>query len=128
MRNHNKGFIALMTVLLVLVIVLTVGLNLSSLSIGEAKMGLQNNQSSQAYYLANLCAEQALMRLKENSSYHGDESIAIENGSCTILPIEDRWVIKVSGSFFNQVKKMKIVVSKLHPKLIINSWQEVADF
>jgi hypothetical protein len=124
----NNGFIALVTVLIIFAIVLLVGLSISLLSINEAQMGLKKSQSSQAYYLANLCAEDALMKLKEDINYSGNETIEIEGGSCQILPIEGKWTIKTISNFQNQVKKIKIIISQVNPKMIISSWQEVADF
>jgi nitrate/TMAO reductase-like tetraheme cytochrome c subunit len=126
--QSNKGFIALITVLIIFAIVLLVGLSISLLSINEAQMGLKKSQSSQAYFLANLCAENALMKLKENINYSGNETIEIEGGSCQILPIEGKWIIKTISNFQNQVKKIKIIVSQVNPQMLISSWQEVADF
>ncbi len=123
-----KGFIALTTVLIILVIALLVGIGLGLRSISEMKMGLQKSQSSESYYLANLCAEQALMKLKEDSNYTGNETISTENGICEILPIEGSWTIKVSATSSNQIKKMKIIVSQINPQMIIVSWEEVPDF
>ena len=123
----NSGFIALTTVLLILAVVLMIGLSLSLLGISEAQMGLQKNQSSRAYYLANLCAEETLMELKENSGYTADETKDIEDGSCMIL-VEGNWIVKVSANFQNQIRKMKIVISQLQPEMIVDSWEEVADF
>ncbi len=124
-----KGFVALITVLILLGIILMIGLSISFLSIGEVSMSLQKSQSSQVYYLANLCAEEALMKLKENSGYTG-ETINIENGSCTSLVslAGSIWTIEVSANFQNQIKKMQIIISQINPEMIIDSWQEVADF
>jgi hypothetical protein len=130
-KNHyqnQKGFIALMTFLIILSISLFVGISLTFRTIGENKISLQKNQSSQAYYLANLCAEQSLMRLKENISYNGNELINLTDGACQILPIEGSWTVKVLASSSGQVKKMKIIVSQVNPKMIISSWGEVAEF
>lgn len=124
----QKGFIALTTVLIISAIVLMVGIGLSLRSINEAEMSLQGNLSLQAHYLANLCAEQALMRLKEDSNYTGDETINMENGSCQILPIEGNWIVKVSATSFDQVNKIKILIDQINPEMIIDSWSEVADF
>ncbi|HDZ54821.1 MAG TPA: hypothetical protein ENI19_03095 [Candidatus Nealsonbacteria bacterium] len=123
-----KGFIALMAVLIILGIVLMIGLSISFLSIGEVSMSLQKSQSSQAHYLASLCAEDALMKLKEDLNYPGGETINIENGSCQILSIEGNWTIKVSASFQNQTRKIAIMINQISPEIIIDSWQEVADF
>jgi len=127
-KKKQKGFIVLVTVLLILAVVLMVSLTLISLSINEAGMSLQKNQSSQAYYLANLCAEEALMTLKEGGTYTEKITLNMENGSCTILPIEGSWIIKVLASSYNQVKKMKIAISQINPEMIIDSWEEVSEF
>ena len=126
--KNQKGLIALITVLIVLAVTLVIGIGLGLRSVTEMKIGLQRSQSSQAYYLANLCSEHALMKLKEDSNYTGNEATSTENGSCAILPIEGTWIIKVSATSSDQVKKMKIVVNQINPKMIIDSWQEVADF
>lgn len=123
-----RGFIALITILIILGVALLIGLGISQLSLNEAQMGLQKSQSSQAYYLTNLCAEDALMTIKEGGTYTVPTTINQGNGSCTILPIEDNWIIKISGNFQNQIRKIKIVVSQINPKMIIQSWQELADF
>jgi hypothetical protein len=124
----NNGFIALVTVLIIFAIALLIGLSVSLLSISEAQMGLKKSQSSQSTYLANLCAEDALMKLKEDINYSGNETIEIGGGSCQILPIEGNWTIKTIANFENQVKKIKIIVSQVNPQMLISSWQEVADF
>lgn len=128
LKSNNKGFIALITVLIILGVALFIGLGISQLSISEAQMGLQKSQSSQAFYLANLCAEHALMELKEDIGYAGETIPNIENGSCQILPIEGNWTVKISANFSNQIKKLKIVVSQINPEMVIDSWQEVAEF
>jgi hypothetical protein len=126
--KNNSGFIALVTILIIFAIALLIGVNLNLLAISEAKMGLKQIQSSQAYYLANLCAEEALMKLKENINYSGNETITIENGECQILPIEGNWTIKVLSQFRNQIKKVKIVVEQVNPEIEISSWEQVPDF
>lgn len=126
--ERQKGLIALITVLVILVITLVVGISLSLRGIAGMKMSLQEVQSSGSYYLVNLCAEQALMKLKENRHYSGGETVNIQEGQCTILPIEGRWKIKLSATSSNQVKKMVIIVEEINPRMIINSWEEVADF
>jgi len=126
--KKQKGFIAITTVLIISALVLMIGIGISLESIGETKMGLQRSLSSQSYYLTNLCVEQTLMKLKENSSYSGDETINVENGNCTILPIEGNWTIKVSASSSGQIKKMKLIVSQIDPEIIVDSWEEVAEF
>ena len=125
--NHN-GFIALITLLVILSIVLITGLSISFLSVEEANMSLQKSRSSQTYYLANLCAEDALMQLKEtNGAYTGETKPDIESGSCEISVVGN-WAVKVKADFQNQTRKIRVIASQINPKMIISSWQEVADF
>jgi hypothetical protein len=124
----NKGLVALVAILIIFVVVLLAGLSSSLLNIGETKLGVKKNDSSQAYFLASLCAEEALIKLKEDINYSGGEVINIEEGACQILPIEGNWIIKTSSNFQDQTKKIKVVVSQVNPQMVIDSWQTVADF
>jgi len=128
LNKKDQGFIALLTILIVLGVVLLIGLSISQLSINEAQMALQKSQSSQAYYLASLCSERALMALKEDINYAG-ENVNIENGNCTISASGDlpAKIVGVKATFQNQIKKIKIVISQINPKMIIQSWQEMAE-
>jgi len=123
----TQGFVALVIVLIISAIALLIGLSISLLSVGEIKMSLQKSQSSQSYYLANLCAEEALMKLKDDIDYPGEILNNIENGSC-IISVEGNWIVKVSANFSNQTKKIKIIISQISPQMIISSWQEAANF
>ena len=125
---NQRGVIALITVLIVAAAALLIGISINLLSISEAKMALQKSHSLKSYYLSYLCAEEALMRLKENSNYQGGETINTEEGSCTILPVEGNWRVKAWAISFGQTKKMEIILSQINPALIIDSWQEVGDF
>jgi len=125
---NQQGIVALITVLIVVAVALLIGISINLLAVTEAKMALQKNHSSKSYYLSHLCAEETLMRLKENSNYQGDETINIKEGSCTILPIEDNWVIRVWATSLGQTKKLEIKSSQINPVLIVDSWQEVGKF
>ncbi|TSC75291.1 MAG: hypothetical protein G01um101430_498 [Parcubacteria group bacterium Gr01-1014_30] len=125
---QNRGFIALITILMVSAVALLIGSGLSFLSIGEAKMSLQKNKSSQAHYLVTACVEEALMRLKNNINYPGNEIISLAEGSCQVLPIVGNWTLRVSADYANQVKKVRVIINQVNPSMEISSWQEVADF
>lgn len=129
--KSQKGFIALVTVLIILGIVLMIGLSISFLGVGEAGMSLQKSQSSQSYYLANLCVEEVLMKLKDNLNSPTEGTLAVDDGSCNYRLIgsgnQDREV-EATGTFYNHIRKMKIKVNKVNPEIIIDSWSEVAEF
>jgi len=125
---EKQGFIALVAILIILAVALLVGVSVILLAVSESAMSLQKTQSSQAYYLAILCSEDALMKLKEDTNYSGNETVSVTKGSCQILPVEGNWTIKILADYSNQVRKIKIAVSQINPAMVIDSWQEVADF
>lgn len=109
---------------------MAISVNLSGIS--EAGMGLQKSQSSEVFYLANLCAEDALIKLKKDLGYAGGETLTFDQGSCIILPIEgignlDR-VVKTEGNIYNQIRRIEIRINKVNPRMEIGSWREVVDF
>lgn len=129
-----RGFIALISILIISAVLLLIALTSSHFGIFQSKMVLQKNQSSESYYLATACAEEALMKLKEDLGYRGDETLNINGNSCEILRIEgsgnkDR-VIKASSSTHNFTEKIKIEINRVNPEMEmeIKSWREVANF
>lgn len=131
-QKNQKGYIALILVLIISGVTLLVAISANLLGISESDMGLQKSQSSQSFYLATLCAEDALMKLKDNLGYPGNETLSIDNGTCDILSVEgsgnQNRIIKTTGTYFNQTRKIKITINKVNPKTSIGSWQEVVDF
>ena len=131
-HNHQKGYIALILILIVLGLTLTIAISANLSGISEADMGLQKSQSSRSFYLANLCAEDALMKLKKNSEYKGGEVLTFDQGSCFILPIEGSGnfnrVVKTEGNIYNQIRRIEIQINKINPRMEIGSWREIADF
>lgn len=130
--EDKKGYISLMAVIIIFALTLLIASAANLFSIGESGMGLQESQSWHAYYLANACAEDALIKLKNDLDYSGNETLNFDNGNCIIEPLEgtgdrDR-IIKVSGIAFGQFRKIKIEIDKMSPRITIKSWLEVADF
>ena len=123
-----RGYVALISVLIMSAILTLIALSASYFGIGRSTMVLQKNQTSESYYLAMACAEEALIKLgKDQKHYQGNETLNINGASCSILPIEKEGkvhIIKVSSNVHNQTKKIKIEVKKDKMK----SWQEVAEF
>ena len=131
-EKKQKGYIALISIMIIVTVALIVALDVNLFGVSESDMGLKQNQSTRAFYLAMLCAEDALMKLKNNLAYQGNETISIEEGECSILPVEgsgnfDR-IIKTTGTVHSYTRKIKIEVSQVNPKMVIKSWQEVSDF
>jgi len=132
MKKSQRGYIALVTVLIVSVLAIFIASSANLFSISEAKMSLQEEQSWQAFYFALACAEEALMGLKDDLGYLGDKTLTFNGGSCYILQPEgsgnENRTVKTTGNAANQTRKIKIEIATINPEMDIVSWQEVAGF
>ena len=124
-----NGYIALISVLIISALAILVASSANLISISESKMGLQENQSWESFYLAKACAEDALMKLKDDLNYTGNETLPFDTENCTISPIEgtgnENRVIKVTAMVFKQTRKIKIEINRVNPETEIKFWSEV---
>jgi len=130
--SNQKGFIALISVLIIAALVLAISIGVSLRSVEETNMSLGEQESHRALALADLCAEQALMKLLSVLDYSGNESIIIDGESCDILTIggsgnSDR-TVQTRSTVSGYTKKVEVEVSRISPTMEIVSWEEVADF
>lgn len=132
---HNsiqKGFIALISVLIIGALVLVISVGLSLRSVTETQISLGEQESHRALALANLCMEAALMKLESVLHYSGNEIIIVNGQSCDIMGVEGSGnlnrTVKTKSTVSGYTKKVKVVVSKVSPVMQITSWEEVGDF
>lgn len=128
----GRGFIALISILIISAVILLIALGVSQFGISQSKIALQRNQTSESYYLAQSCAEEALMKLKEDLGYRGNEILNIEGNSCAILSVggsgNRNRLVKTTSNAYNQIRKIKIEIDRINPLMEIKYWQEVANF
>ncbi|MBI5306180.1 hypothetical protein HZB04_01140 [Candidatus Wolfebacteria bacterium] len=130
--EKNNGFVALISILIVNALILVIAISLSLRSIGSSRMSFAEREASRALSLANLCAEQALIKLESVLNYSGNEIITIGADSCNIFPIGGSGnysrTITTQSVVTNYTRKIKVVVSQVSPIMQITSWDQVADF
>lgn len=128
--KNEKGYIALLATLFLVAIGGVVAGSLILLGLGFSKSSFALEQSNQAKALANACAEEALLKLKQNISYTGNETIALAQGSCQIQDMKGAGpnrIIKTTGTIGTIIRKVEVKV-KISPSFTLTSWLEVADF
>lgn len=127
----KKGYITLLMVIIVGAIGVTTGVSLLLLGVGSSQMSLTIDKSNQAKALANACAESALNQIRSSPAFSGSASLTFGQGNCsytvTNLGGENR-LINASGTVDEVVRKIKINLNKITPKINLTSWQEVSDF
>lgn len=130
--TRERGLIALITVLIISSVVLLTALSTNLLGISEAQMGLKKQKTSQAFYLATACAEDALLRLQNNFTYTLTipETVVLNGGSCDIISVTGtiQKEVRTEATVDNKTRRIKILVSSPAGHLVIDFWQEVADF
>lgn len=132
LQRQECGYITLLTVLIVSAVGAAVSVSLLLISIGSSKSELTYDESSRARALANACAENALERLRKQSSYTGNETLGFSQGSCEILPIggsgNTNRTVEVVGTVGDIQRKVKVEILQIDPKMEISTWREVMDF
>lgn len=130
-KSDGAGFAIVYIVIMIGMIALSAVLYFSWLSIFSINNSIEIRKSGQARYLADACAEIALQKIWDNSSFSGSGSFSGYGGSCTYvisnLGGENRQ-INSTGTVGTIIRKVKISVDKVNTNVNVASWREVADF
>lgn len=130
-KSKPSGYIALISVLIISTIGLVLGVSFAQEAMETDKTITHSYKGSQALMNATNCAERALMELRDDSAYDGDQAFTLDKGDCYIRPLssqDSQKIIEVKGTVDNFVSKIRIKVATTTPKIEIISWQEVKDF
>lgn len=127
----KKGFIALISVLIVGAIGTAIAVSLLLLGIGTSRTSFALLQSTEARALADACSEEALQKIRDFLPYSGSGSLTTSQGSCTYTVTKgsgQNRTVTSTGTVGTIVRKVKITLTQINPQIITSSWQEVADF
>jgi len=128
---HQDGYITLLSVLVVGAVGLAITISLVLLGLGTSNSSLTLQKSAQARSLANTCAENALQQVRNDVAFSGSGNLSLGQGSCTFIVTDtggQSRLIVSSGQVGSVVRKLKLTINQINPKINILSWQELADF
>ena len=123
-----KGYITLLSVLVVGAVGLAVTTSLILLGLGSSRSSLNYQQLHQAKNLASSCAEEGLQKIRESSSFTGSGNLSIGQGSCTYNVTNtggNGRTVDATGTVGTVVRKTSVSISAISPSIIISSWQEI---
>jgi hypothetical protein len=130
--KQEGGYMAIISALIVSALMVIIASSANIKSIYESDMALKASKGWESFYLAMACAEEALIKLKENVDYLGGEVLTLDNGECTIVDVagagNNRRTVKASASLNDQVRRIEVNIDEVNPTLVIDSWQEVSSF
>lgn len=129
-RVSDKGFVTLMSVLIASALGTAIAVSVILLGLGSSRSSFAVEQSHQAKALADACAEEALQQIRLSSSFAGNGNLTFGRGGCTYTVVNtgaQNRTITASGTVSTTVRRVAITINKITPKIIIVSWQEVAN-
>ena len=121
----NKGYIALTTVLVVGVVLLTIGLSVSLVAISEGQLALSGRRNESTLDLAEACVEDALLRL--NSTNALNTTITLPQGTCSLVvnsQVGSTWTFTVTGTAETLAKKIQVTAVRAST-VSVTSWLEI---
>ena len=124
--ENQRGYIALIAVIIILSVTLAISLTMNVLSVDETKTGLLKQQSAQSFAAADACIREAYLRIKRDNNYTGG-NLNIGVGSCTIVVSSlgaDR-TITVDSDVNGIQRQLESQVTIIGNTLDLNSWQEL---
>lgn len=127
----NRGFITLISVLVLSAVGVAVGVSLILSGLGSGRTAFALEQSNQAKALANACTEEALAQINDSIPFSGTGTLTLGQGSCSYTVTKQTGqnrTIDSTGTVGTVIRKVRILIDKITPSIHITSWQEVADF
>ena len=128
---REQGFITYFTVIIVAAIAIAIAVSLVNLSVRYTRTVTTQERSKQAMALADACAESALQQIRSSSSYTGNNTLSLGNGSCSYIVTNTGGTtrkINASGTVGTIVRRINISISALNPTITISRWEEAANF
>jgi len=128
---NKKGYVALVTVLLVGAVGLSIAISLILIGIGQTRSSDSLDNLNQARALANACIEDALQEIRNSESFVGTGNLAMDNGNCNYTVIDqggENREIQAVGTVGAINRKVKVNIDSIYPKINIVTWQELSDF
>lgn len=120
-----KGYVAITSVLVVSVLIITIGISVSLLSISDIQTALAERKKEEALNYTESCIEEALLRLNETNDV--PSSLTIPGGTCVIGPTPlsgDTWHIIVQGTKDSYTKKIQVDAHR-GSTVDVTMWEEV---
>ncbi len=131
MTDSSPGYILLLSILVVGTIASAVVVSLVLLGTGAMRTALSIQQSADAIALSEGCSEYALMKLRADPLYVGNEIVTqFQNGGrCKVFAIggagNNNRILCTEAEVGTVTRRMEIIIQQLLPKTLIYSWQEV---
>jgi hypothetical protein len=129
--KNNKGYITLISVLIIGAMGVAVAVSLIGIGISSSQTVSALERANQAKALANACAEEAIQQIRDSTAFSGNGSLALGRGNCSYEVVNNggqNRQINISANVDKAARNIEINVDQINPQINIASWQELSDF
>jgi len=129
MNNSPRGYALLMSVFVVSTILLTLAILAARGLTSSLQSDTGARQQIVAKQLAEGCMEAALLKLKIDNAYAGNETQTINGQTCTIRPIQfsTTTTVETEATVSGYPSRLRVVINDLLT-FDVASWERVASF
>lgn len=125
----HEGLIAFTSLLIISAVALGISVSIVLLGIGEAGSSLAYKKGQETLKIAEACAEEALLRLRDNVTYSGG-TLNVGDGSCTMSisgsgSIRTIDIVATITGPPRFVKSIRVTARRLGNSISITGWNEV---
>lgn len=126
----NKGYLTLVSVLVLGMISTGVALGLVWAGLGASRTSVDLLNSAKARAFAWTCAEEVLMRVRTSSTFIGTGNLVMEGGGCNYAALGGGAgrILQAEGFAQNTYARLIIEVSSTDPVVQIVRYREVPRF
>lgn len=119
-----------MSVIILGALGVTISTSVVLLGLGSSQSSYTYDESNRARMLAEACIEEGLQKIREGNTYTGSGELTFTSDRCNYL-VEDiassQKRITASSTVRDVTRRISVDTSALRPKIIVNSWIEVAN-
>lgn len=128
---NNKGYIILLSVLLIGAAGLSIAVSIILLGIAQARNSASINNYSAAKALATACIEEGLQQIRNDEYFANSAQLTFSDGTCDYTVIYqggDNREIQAIGEVGEAISRIKVITDTIAPTINIASWQELSNF
>lgn len=125
MKQQQQGYIAVITVLIISVVVLSIATTVSLLAIGEGQSGLSLFKGEDTLTFVEGCMDDALLKARNNNTYTSG-SITRPEGTCTVTvsKVGTTWTVTATTTNTQYARTVQAVITR-GSSMAITSWKEL---
>ncbi|MBI4079054.1 MAG: hypothetical protein HY429_02035 [Candidatus Levybacteria bacterium] len=125
--RQQKGYIALLTTIIIMAVVLTTAATVALLSIGEAQSSFALFKGEDTLQFVEGCVEDTMLKIRSDPSLAGTFTIGRPEGQCSVAIVNKtgvQWTVDVTTQDTRYKRTVRIVFNRNPTGITLTSWQE----